>query len=90
MQANILVYDLGSTYTKAAAFRLEGEGVYGLTSTFIRAWQLVTGEALNYANYKPTVKMKSDGIVQPYFDTPLDKINVCENAYLSVINNAKD
>ena len=25
MQANILVYDVGSTYTKAAAFRLEGE-----------------------------------------------------------------
>ena len=75
---------------KDTAFRLEGDGVYGLTSTFIRAWQLVTGEVLNYANYKPTVKKQSDGIVQPYFDTPLDKLNICESAYLGVINNARE
>ena len=74
---------------KDTAFRIEGQAVYGLTSTFIRAWHLAAGEALNYANYKPTVKMVSDGIVQPYFDTPLDKLNVCESAYLGVINNAK-
>ena len=34
--------------------------------------------------------MPSDCIVQPYFDTPLDKVNLCENTYLGVINNAKD
>jgi len=74
---------------KDTAFRIEGEAVYGLTSTFIRAWHLAAGEALNYANYKPTVKKESDGIIQPYFDTPLDKLNICESAYLGVINNAK-
>lgn len=30
MQANILVYDVGSTYTKAAAFRLDGEELHFL------------------------------------------------------------
>ena len=75
---------------KDTAFRIEGEAVYGLTSTFIRAWHLVSGEALNYENYKPTVKKETDGIIQPYFDTPLDKLNICESAYLGVINNAKD
>ena len=74
---------------KDTAFRLEGEGVYGLASTFIRAWQMVTGEVLNYDNYKPTVTKLTDGIVQPYFDTPLDRLNICESAYLGVINNAK-
>lgn len=74
---------------KDTAFRIEGEAVYGLTSTFIRAWHLVTGEGLNYANYKPTVKKETDGIIQPYFDTPLDNLNICESAYLGVINNAK-
>ena len=74
---------------KDTAFRLEGDGVYGLTSTFIRAWHMVSGEALNYENYKPTVKKQTDGIVQPYSDTPLDNLNVCESAYLGVINNAK-
>ena len=74
---------------KDTAFRIEGDAVYGLTSTFIRAWHMVTGECLNYANYRPTVKKLTDGIVQPYFDTPLDKLNICESAYIGVINNAK-
>ena len=74
---------------KDTAFRLEGDGVYGLTSTFLRSWHMVCGEALNYANYKPAVKKDTDGIVQPYSDTPLDKLNICESAYLGVINNAK-
>ena len=75
---------------KDTAFRIEGEAVYGLTSTFIRAWHLVTGEGLNYENYKPDVKKETDGIIQPYFDTPLDNLNICESAYLGVINNAKE
>ena len=74
---------------KDTAFRIEGDAVYGLSSTFIRAWHMVTGECLNYDNYRPSVKKQTDGIVQPYFDTPLDKLNVCESAYLGVINNAK-
>ena len=74
---------------KDTAFRIDGDAVYGLTSTFIRAWHLATGEALNYDNYRPQTKRDTDGIVQPYFDTPLDKLNVCESAYLGVINNAK-
>lgn len=75
---------------KDTAFRLEGDAVYSLTSTFIQTWHQVSNQALNYENYKPDVKKETDGIVQPYFDTPMDKINVCENAYLSVINNAND
>ena len=74
---------------KDTAFRIEGDAVYGLSSTFIRAWHMVTGECLNYENYRPTVRKPTDGIVQPYFDTPLDKLNICESAYLGVINNAK-
>ena len=75
---------------KDTAFRIEGEAVYGLTRTFLQTWHHLSGQQLNYENYKPTIKRESDCIVQPYSDTPLDKINVCENAYLSVINNAKD
>ena len=74
---------------KDTAFRLEGQGVYGLSSTFVSSWQLVTGEILNYENYLPTVEKPTDGIVQPYFDAPLDNLNICESAYLGVINNAK-
>ena len=75
---------------KDTAFRIEGSAVYGLTSTFLQTWHQVAGEQLKYENYMPKPAEQTDGIVQPYFDTPMDKINVCENAYLSVINNARD
>ncbi|MEG1782517.1 MAG: cardiolipin synthase [Oscillospiraceae bacterium] len=74
---------------KDTAFHIEGDGVYGLSSTFLQNWQLLSKVPVDYSNFKPTVQAKSDGIVQPYFDTPLDKFNVCENTYLGVINNAK-
>ena len=73
---------------KDTAFRIEGEAVFGLSSTFLQTWQQVAFEEVDYENYRPSVIEKTDGFVQPYFDTPLDKNNVCENAYLSVINNA--
>ncbi len=75
---------------KDTGFRLEGQGVWGLTTTFLQTWELTKKERVRYNNFLPRYKMDSDGIVQPYFDTPLDKLNLCENIYLSVINNAKD
>lgn len=75
---------------KDTGFRLEGDGVWGLTTTFLQTWEFVSGQTEDYTPFKPKYSMATDGIVHPYFDTPLDKVNVCENTYLSVINNAKD
>ncbi len=74
---------------KDTGFRLEGEGVWSLTTTFLQTWELATGERVKYNDFRPGYKMPTDGIVQPYFDTPMDRLNCCENTYLSVINNAK-
>lgn len=75
---------------KDTAFKVTGDAVFSLTTTFLQTWQQVALEDVDYEKYRPSIKAVSDGIVQPYFDTPLDKINVCENAYLSIINNAMD
>ncbi len=75
---------------KDTGFRIEGEAVWSLTATFFNTWEYVSGNTDDYEKYRPRYKMPSDSIVQPYFDTPLDKINLCENTYLSVINNAKN
>ncbi len=75
---------------KDTAVRLYGEGTFGLTNIFLQSWQFVTKEVEMYDKYKPSVKGKADGIIQPYHDTPLDTYNVCENAYLNVINGATD
>lgn len=74
---------------KDTGFRIEGDAVWGLTTTFMNAWECVTFEVPEYEKFRPRYSCETDGIVQPYFDTPLDKENVCENTYLSVINNAK-
>ncbi len=75
---------------KDTGFRLEGEGVWGLTTTFLQTWEFVSGAKADYSRFRPDYGVKSDCIVQPYFDTPLDKINLCANTYLNVVNNAKD
>ncbi len=75
---------------KDTAFRLEGEATFGMTNIFLQSWEFVTKEEIDYSKFYPTAQNNSDGIVQPYHDTPLDTYNVCENAYLNVINGAND
>ncbi len=75
---------------KDTAFRLEGEASFGLTNIFLQSWQFVTKEEVDYNKFLPSVKKAAEGIIQPYHDTPLDSFNVCENAYLNVINGAND
>ena len=74
---------------KDTGFRIEGDAVWGLTTTFLNTWEFITLTDANYENFHPKYSCESDGIVQPYFDTPLDLANVCENIYISVIHNAK-
>ena len=75
---------------KDTGFRLEGDAVWSLSCTFIETWEYVSRTKDDYQKYRPRYSVETDGLVQPYFDTPLDKNNLCENAYLNVINNAKD
>ena len=74
---------------KDTGFRIEGDAVWGLTTTFLNTWEFVTHTKAEYDRFRPKYSCETDGVVQPYFDTPLDLDNVCENTYLSVINNAK-
>ncbi len=74
---------------KDTGFRLEGRAVWSLTATFLQTWEYTSGERVRYTDFYPEYSMETDGIVQPYFDTPMDKNNVCANAYLNIINNAK-
>ncbi len=75
---------------KDTAFRLEGEATFGMTNIFLQSWEFVTKETIDYNKFYPSVIKEGSGIIQPYHDTPLDTYNVCENAYLNVINGATD
>ncbi len=73
---------------KDSGFRLEGEGVFGMTSIFLQSWEFVSDERDMYSSYRPKVGIYGEGYVQPYHDVPMDRLNVCKNVYISTVNNA--
>lgn len=81
-------------YWKDTGIRLKGEGVWSLTVMFLEMWDYITHTKEDYEQYMPKVYQKepfvSDGIVQPYGDSPLDHEKVGENIYLNIINYAND
>lgn len=79
---------------KDTAFKITGNAVYSLTTTFLSAWDYVAGTSSVFEDYKPqsfatnTCNAAAYEYVQPYFDSPLDSENVCENAYMNIIRHA--
>lgn len=80
-------------YWKDTGIRIEGEGVWNLTTMFLEMWNYITRSSEDYTAFKPSVYQKEpfaqDGFVQPYGDSPLDHENVGENIYLNIIGRAK-
>ena len=79
---------------KDAGIRMNGEAVQMMTLTFIEMWNASKGK--NKINVQPETYLiplrevpESDGYVQPYADSPMDKENVGENVYISIINKAR-
>ena len=79
---------------KDAAAMIEGKAAWSFTLMFLQMWELVTGTEEDYTQYYPwkeePCNSESDGLVQPYADSPMDKENIGEHVYLQIINNAKD
>ena len=79
---------------KDAAIMLKGEAVWNLTMMFLQTWNFSNGEFDDYEKFKPHTYHKepfeSDGYVQPYGDSPLDRETVGENVYLNLLHRAKD
>jgi len=82
---------------KDAAIMLRGEAAWSLTLIFLHMWNLSRNEneqddAASFYPWKETepCPVESDGYVQPYADSPIDKENVGEHVYIQIINNAKE
>jgi len=79
---------------KDSGLRLEGDAVWNYTVMFLTMWNAFVPTEIGFGAYKPHVHhpepFESDGLVQPYSDTPLDEENVGENVYLEILNQAKD
>lgn len=79
---------------KDSGLRLEGNAVWNFTVMFLNMWNAFRPTETDYNNYKPHVHhpgvFDSDGIVQPFSDSPLDDENLGENIYMEIINQAED
>lgn len=77
---------------KDTAVRLEGSGVWGLTTIFLEMWEIAKGyENLDYTKYQPTISMQASGFVQPLADGPANNPNnPIWDTYIHMINKARD
>ena len=78
-------------YWKDAALRVEGDAAWNFTVMFLNFWNAFRPSETDYDAFRPMplVTPVSDGIVQPYADSPLDRDLVGEMVYLNIINRAQ-
>ncbi len=78
---------------KDTAILLKGNAVWSLTVMFLATWNYITQGETDYEQFRPSVHNRqlftTDGVVQPYCDSPLDHVQVGYNVYLNMINRAK-
>ena len=76
---------------KDSAIRLSGDGAWSFTVMFLQTWSFLT-RSEDYRLYLPDTfgdAKATDGWVQPYCDSPMDKVNVGEHVYLRIIESAQ-
>ena len=83
---------------KDTGVMLQGDAVWNLTAMFLALWnftrpadaefQQFRPTDAEFQRFRPTLSVPGDGYVQPFGDSPLDHINVCEDCYMHIINRA--
>jgi len=78
-------------YWKDTGVRLEGDAVWNMTVAYLNLWNAFRRTDESYEGFRPTIRgqIPSDGVVQPYTDTPLDDEALAENVYLDIISQAQ-
>ena len=75
---------------KDTGIRLEGEAVRNLTATFLELWALTARKVEDFDRFLEVChSVPATGYVQPFGDSPLDREQSAENAYINLINHAK-
>ena len=79
-------------YWKDAALRTEGAAVWNFTVMFLDHWNAFRPSEEDYTPFMPqaeALSAQSDGVIQPYGDSPLDEEALAETVYLNIINQAQ-
>lgn len=79
-------------YWKDAALRIEGAAVWNFTVMFLNFWNAFRPCDTDYTSFRPqsSDQPRTDGVVQPYADSPLDEEPVAKMVYLNLISQAQD
>lgn len=78
-------------YWKDSGVRLEGEGAWGLTASFIHMCINIGGVMHNeHDYYRPHTPVRSEGLCQPFTDGPQNNPdNPAEDVFLQMISSAR-
>lgn len=81
-------------YWKDAALRIEGAAVWNCTVMFLNFWNAFRPCETDYTPFRPqpapAEQPRTDGVVQPYGDSPLDEEPVAQMVYLNLLAQAQD
>ena len=71
--------------------RIEGAAVWNFTVMFLDFWNAFRPFEQDYSAFRPQLAVlpASDGVVQPYADSPLDEEPVAETVYLDILAQAQ-
>jgi len=70
---------------------IKGPSVWGFAFMFLQQWQFATRQEIRYDDYRaemPPDLPPSKGFVQVFGDSPLDRANVTQTAYLNILSRA--
>lgn len=77
---------------KDGGCKINGEAVWSMTLMFLQFWNYDEDVKDNYTDYQVDKEefedIPTDGLVQPFSDTPTDDNNLGECTHLNLINNA--
>ena len=78
-------------YWKDAALRVEGDAAWNFTVMFLNFWNAFRPFEQDYSAFRPQLAVlpASDGVVQPYADSPLDEEPMAETVYLNILAQAQ-
>ncbi len=77
-------------YWKDAALRIEGDAAWNFTVMFLNFWNAFRPSETDYSPFRPAPAVRdTDGVVQPYADSPLDEEPMAETVYLNILAQAE-
>ena len=76
---------------KDTGIMLKGDAAWPFSLMFLQQWRFASGEEVDMSNYRPNPlsPQPTDGQVQVFGDSPLDRYNVTETAYIGSIVRAE-